>query len=412
MKFELFVALRYLMAKRKQTFISLITWISIGGVALGVTALIVVLAVMTGMQSELRDKILSTYSHIVILKTGGGMTDSKQRLDEVKRHSNVQSASYYIYKDVLVSSRIRSKGAIIRGIDPAMEGTPTGMDKYIKYGSVKSLSEKFNDGEFKRDGIIIGDELAGSLGVNVGQIVTILSPKGRRTAMGIVPKVQKFYITALFHSGMYEYDSGMALISLESAQRFFGMTQRVSGMEIKVNDIYTADATADELAKELGSPFYARDWMEMNRNLFIALKLEKVAIFIILALVVLVASFNIVSTMIMVVMEKGRDIAILKAMGATKKMIMKIFFLEGCIIGISGTLIGNLLGFILCVLLEKYQFIHLPADIYPASTLAVEMSVHDFVFVSASAVAITLLSAIYPAWNGSQVDPAEALRYE
>lgn len=413
MKFELFMSLRYLKAKRKQTFISLITWISVGGVALGVMALIVVLSVMTGMQSELRDKILGTYSHIVVLSSiNDSMAESKEVLQKVQSHPSVTASAPYIHGEVMVSSSLRSSGAILRGVDPTLEGSVTKLEEYMRGQSVKSLLIQYEDGEFLRDGIILGDELAANLGVSAGDTVELISPKGRSTPMGVIPKINKYHVARLFHSGMYEYDSGMVIISLKAAQSFFGMNARISGIEVKVDDIYKAGDVARELREMLGFPYYARDWMEMNETLFAALKLEKIAIFIILALIVFVAAFNIVSTMIMVVMEKGRDIAILKAMGATKKSILLIFFFEGTIIGIAGTLLGNLLGFFFCVALGKYQFITLPADIYPAATLAVEMNPMEFVMISACALAITMLSAVYPAWNASRLDPAEAMRYE
>jgi lipoprotein-releasing system permease protein len=254
--------------------------------------------------------------------------------------------------------------------------------------------------------------MAAQLGVMVGDVVNIISPMGRKSPMGLVPKIDKYHVAGIFHSGMFEYDSGMALLSIKSAQRFFGMNGRISGIGIKVDDIYSAGDTARELEKNLGPPYYARDWMEMNESFFFALKLEKAAIFIVLVLIVFVAAFNIVSTMIMVVMDKGRDIAILKAMGATRKTIKRIFLLEGAIIGVVGTVLGNVLGFVTCIALDKYELIKIPSDIYNVPKLTVEMNLFDFGLITACALLITTLSAIYPAHNASRLDPAEALRYE
>ncbi|MBI3794293.1 MAG: lipoprotein-releasing ABC transporter permease subunit [Nitrospinae bacterium] len=414
MKLELFMSLRYLKAKRRQTFISLISWISVGGVALGVMALIIVISVMTGMQNDLRDKILGTYSHVVVLNSfESSFGEMDGIIGKISATPGVVSASPYIYGEVMVSSPKKSAGAVMRGVDPKTEANVTSVNQYLKGGtSLDALSKNYADGEFIHPGVILGESLAESLGVKPGDSVNLISPKGRSGPMGMVPKIEKYHVAGLFKSGMYQYDSGMIIVSIPSAQEFYGMDGRISGIEVKVDDIYKADKIARGIEKNVGFPFYARDWMDLNQNLFYALKLEKIAIFIILILIVFVAAFNIVSTMIMVVMEKTRDIAILKSMGATSSMVMRIFFLEGAIIGVTGTVLGNVFGYIFCAALKKYQFIKIPSDVYNVKTLAVTMDPTDFIIISSCALFITIVSAAYPAWNASRLDPAEALRYE
>jgi len=408
------MSLRYLKAKRKQTFISLITWISVGGVAVGVMALIVVISVMTGMQNELRDKILGTYSHVVVLNSfQPSFGEVGAVIAKIRSNPHVVSASPYVYGEVLVSSEKKSAGAVLRGVDPVLEGGVTSINQYLRGGArLDVLTRKFNDGEFEHNGVILGEALAESLGVRPGDAVNLVSPRGRPGPMGMTPKMERYHVAAVFRSGMYQYDSGMALVSISAAQEFYGMEGRVNGVETRVDDIYKADSIARQLEKAVGFPFYARDWMEMNQNLFYALKLEKTAIFIILILIVFVAAFNIVSTMIMVVMEKTRDVAILKSMGATRSVVMRIFFLEGAIIGVAGTFIGDVLGYLFCSALKKYRFINIPSDVYNVKTLAVAMDPKDFALISFCALFITMISAVYPAWNASRLDPAEALRYE
>ena len=413
MSYEFFISLRYLKAKRKQAFISLITWISIGGVAVGVTALIVVISVMGGMQEDLRNKILGTNSHVIVLSNEGGITKQQEIIKKIEKVEHVVAASPFIFNQVMLTSANSVSGVAIRGIDPDMEAKVTDLANRIKEGGLQFLkAPQKREGEAEIEGIVIGKDLARNLAVFLGDTIDVVSPFGRVTPMGTAPKVEKFRVVGIFNTGMYEYDSSLALISIPAAQRFFNMTDMVTGIEIKVDDIYAADSVADKIHTMLGFPYWTRDWMEMNKNLFSALKLEKFGMFVILILIIVVAAFNIIGTLIMMVMEKGRDIAILKSMGATDRSIMKIFIMEGLIIGIAGTIIGCIGGYTLCELLDKYHFIKLPSDVYQLDTLPVKMNPLDFIYISLSAIVISFIATIYPSWNASRLDPAEALRYE
>ena len=417
MSYEFFISLRYLKAKRKQAFISLITWISIGGVAVGVTALIVVISVMGGMQEDLRNKILGTNSHVVVLSNEGAMTKYGEIIKKIEGVPHVVSASPFIFNQVMLTSHSSVSGVAIRGIDPDLEAKVTDLSKRVKEGGLKLLktpqsSELQTPNSELIEGIVIGKDLARNLAVFLGDTIDVVSPFGRATPMGTTPKVEKFRVVGIFDTGMYEYDSSLALISIPAAQRFFSMGETVTGIEIKVDDIYLADSVADKIHSMLGFPYWTRDWMEMNKNLFSALKLEKFGMFVILTLIIIVAAFNIIGTLIMMVMEKGRDIAILKSMGATDNSIMKIFIMEGLIIGIAGTIIGCIGGYVLCELLDTYHFIKLPSDVYQLDTLPVKMNPIDFLYISLSAIVISFLATIYPSWNASRLDPVEALRYE
>ncbi|MBI5815406.1 MAG: lipoprotein-releasing ABC transporter permease subunit [Nitrospinae bacterium] len=424
MSYEWFISLRYLKAKRKQTFISLITWISILGVAVGVTALIVVLAVMTGMQEDLKKKILGANSHIIITHVAtGGISESKRIVDIARQTPGVAAVSPFVMNQVMLTSATRVSGVVIRGVDLSREIKSTDIGNYIKEGSLEPLAtgiarkgmEMDDLGlpvEVTRHGIVIGSELARNLHVTLNDPITVVSPSGKITPGGAAPVSREFYVAGIFSAGMYEYDTSLALISLSQAQSLFGMGENVTGVEVKVDDIYKAPAIAEKIGETLGYPYVVRDWRQLNRNLFFALALEKAVIGIILALIVCVAAFNIVSTLIMVVMEKSRDIAILKAMGASKGSVMKVFFLEGMIIGVAGVLLGNIGGFTLCALLDRYQFIKLPKDVYNVDTLPVLIDYSDVGMISLAALFITALATIYPSWSASRLDPVEALRYE
>jgi lipoprotein-releasing system permease protein len=409
MRYELFISLRYLKAKRKQVFISIITLLSMAGVGLGVMALIIVLSVMSGFEEDLKKKILGTNAHLVVLQQGAGMRDYPEILKKVEEAKGVVAATPFIFTQAMLTSENNVHGIVLRGIDPATAGKVINIESTLKKGSMSGLQK--DDGE-TQPGIFIGKELAQTLGVTLDDSVVLVSPLGALAPMGGGPPMKKFRIAGIFDSGMYEYDTSLAYISLKNAQKFLAMGDLVSGLEVKVDDIYAVKKIGDRIRKDLGFPFWTKDWMQMNRSLFAALKLERIVMFIILVLIVLVAAFGIVSTLIMVVMEKNKDIAILKSMGATARSIMRIFIFEGLIIGCVGTLIGLGGGYVVCTLLAKYQFITLPSDVYYISRLPVKMNILDFVLVAVSSLGISFLATLYPSWQASRLDPAEALRYE
>ncbi len=411
--YELFIGLRYLKAKRKQTFISIITFISMAGVMVGVMALVIVLSVMAGFQEDLRAKILGTTSHILVMKFGKGMENANEVINKVKAVPHVVAASPFIYNQVMLTSETGVSGAVVRGIEPDTATTVTDIAKNIKEGNLSAVSQKKKDkNDIEVPGAVIGKELARNLGLFLGDYINVISPLGTVTPMGMVPKVKRFQVEGVFDSGMYEYDSSLIYVSLKEAQSFFELGNMVTGIEVRTDNIYRAREIGKEIQGSLGYPFWTRDWIEMNKNLFAALKLEKIAMFVILALIVLVAAFNIISTLIMVVMEKQKDIAILKAMGATSSSIMKIFVIEGTVIGTVGTALGLSGGYVSCFLLAKYKFIELPGDVYYISTLPVKMEPMTLLIVSVAALGISFIATIYPAYQAARLDPADALRYE
>jgi len=418
MNYEWFIGLRYLKAKRKQTFISIITVISIAGVMVGVMTLIVVLAVMNGFETMLKQKIIGTQAHIVVLKAGQeGIDQYDQVARKVEETRDVVSASPFIFSQVMLSSDSGVSGVVLKGIDPARVGKVTELGRYLKAGRLEDL-QKPPEGELA--GIVLGVELAKHLGLSVGDPLQVISPLGTITPMGMVPKMRRFRVVGIFQSGMYEYDTTLAYISLENAQKFFNMDGRVSGIEIKTDNVYGVQEIGREIRRKLGFPFWTRDWMEMNRNLFSALRLEKIAMFIILVLIVLVAAFNIISTLIMVVMEKSKDIAILKSMGAPGRGILKIFIIEGLVIGVVGTAMGLIAGLAIALNLEKitgfvenlFGFKVMSSDVYYIDKLPSQVNPWDLTWIVLTAILISLLATVYPAWRASRLDPAEALRYE
>jgi len=416
MRYEWFIGLRYLKAKRKQTFISIITLISIVGFALGVWALIVVLAVMSGFEKTLKEKILGTQAHLVVLKTNQeGMDRYEEVVKEVEQVKGVVSATPFILSQVMLSSESNVFGVVLNGIDPDRVGKVIELARNMKAGRLQDLKE-----EGDSPGIILGVELAKRLGVSLNDAIQVISPLGTMTPMGMMPKMKRFRVMGIFYSGMYDFDNTLAYISIVSAQKFLNMDSRVTGIEIKTSDVYKVKRIGKEIRQKLGFPFWTRDWMEMNRNLFSALKLEKVAMFIILVLIVLVAAFNIISTLIMVVMEKSKDIAILKSMGAPSKGILRIFIIEGGVIGVVGTFFGTVVGLATALNLEKvsgfvenlFGFKILPSDVYYIDKLPSQVNPLDIILIVMTAILISLLATLYPSWRASKLDPAEALRYE
>jgi lipoprotein-releasing system permease protein len=336
---------------------------------------------------------------------------------DVQKVKGVVSAAPFILNQVMLSSESNVSGVVIKGIDPDRVGKVTELAHNMKAGRLQDLKAV---GESDLSGIILGAELAKHLSVSLNDAIQVISPLGTMTPMGMMPKMKRFRVVGIFYSGMYEYDNTMAYVSLESAQKFFGMGARVTGIEIKTNDIYKVKDIAKDIRKKLGFPFWTKDWMEMNRNLFSALKLEKIIMFIILVLIVLVAALNIISTLIMVVMEKSKDIAILKSMGTPSKGILRIFIIEGGVIGVVGTALGTISGLGLAFNLDKvvqflenlFGFKALSPEIYYIEKFPSQVNPLDVGLIIATAIGISLLATLYPSWRASRLDPAEALRYE
>ncbi len=416
MSFELFISSRYLRAKRKHAFISLITLLSVAGVTVGVMALIVVIAVMAGFEEDLKSRILGVESHVVLMRHGGGFSNYREVLNYLKTVNGVEAATPFIYTQIMLRSSAGVSGAVLRGIDPGSAGQ---VIKNIESGQPTAdfhELDAFSARDELTSGIILGKELAGNLGVEKGDMIYVISPRGVLSPVGHLPAMKRFQVAGLFKSGMYEYDGSLAYVTLEDARKILRMPDTVTGIEIRVTDIYKARQIGTQIAEELNrkyaeGSYWARDWMQMNKNLFSALRLEKTVMFIILALIVLVAAFNIASSLIMMVMEKTRDIAILKAMGATDRSIGKIFVFKGMAIGTSGTVLGCGLGFFLCALLKRYEFVKLPGDVYYITTLPVLLNVQDVAIIAAGAMVICFLATLYPARQAAGLDPVEALRY-
>jgi len=406
MRFELFMARRYLRGRGKRV-ISGITAIAMGGVFVGVAAILIVLSVENGFHQELKDRILGATPHIVVAKYSYAPIPYPVVGDSLRRRiaqvQGVASVAPFVYAKTLVRTENGVEGVVIRGVDPEHEREITGISGSIVQG-------KF---DFDSSGVVIGIELARMLGLSVGDRLNLASPfGGTNTPLGFMPRTRYFRVNGIFDSGMYEYNSSFVYLSLAGIQQFLGMEDMVTGFEVRVRDVYASDRIARRITRQLGYPYRATDWIMQNRNLFTALRLEKVVTFIVLVLIVLVAAFNIIGMLTMMVIRKTREIGILKAMGAKSSTVTRIFVLAGGFIGIIGTGAGAGFGLVACWLLNKYRFVSLPGDVYFIKNLPVQVQVQDFVLVCVAAIVITFAATIYPALKAARLVPLEAIRYE
>ncbi len=409
MPFELAIAWRYLLAKRKQAFISLISLISTLGVAVGVTALIIALALMTGLQGELRDRILGSQPHIYVWKTGG-IVDYHAETAKLAALPGVRGAAPALLGKGLLRAEAGADPAFIqlKGIDPALEGNVTDLGRSMVKGTVAALAADDPD---KPAGILIGTDLASQLRLQVGDDVTLVTPEGTLSPMGLIPRSRRLHVVGVFKLGLYELDSSFAFISLATAERIFN-ADRPALIELKVADLYQAPAIANQIPEQLGRQYITEDWSDMNRSLFSALWLEKMAISITIGLIVAVAALNIIASLVLLVMEKSRDIAILKTMGASSRSIMFIFMAQGLIIGLVGTCAGSVLGLSLSYICDRYQLIRVPTDVYQISHVPFRVLPLDFTIVVLAAIVICFFATIYPSRQAAKLDPVQALRFE
>ncbi|MDD8015150.1 MAG: ABC transporter permease [Acidobacteriota bacterium] len=406
MRFELFIAKRYLTARRKQAFISVITFISILGIAIGVMALVIAIALITGFQGDVQDKILGATSHLMVSDlSGDGLKDYHRLAAGIRGTKGVVSVSPVVFNTVLVTGSMRSSGALIKGIDFALEKEHSGWLKKLDMGEIPKEGDS-------REGILLGREMALTIGAGVGDVITVLTSSSRLSPLGLFPKTKRFRVTGIFNTGLYEFDSSTALIALASAQKLFGFEDAVSYLQVRVENIFAAGRIAEIIKDKLPHSAYTTTWMELNKSLFSALKLEKNIMFLTITLIVFVAALNIIATLILMVMEKTRDIGILIAMGATSGNIKRIFFYQGALIGVIGTTLGALLGLAWCGLANAFKLIKIPVDIYQISYVPFHLKALDLALIVGVTLAISFLSTLFPAHRASKVDPVMALKYE
>jgi lipoprotein-releasing system permease protein len=406
MPYELYVALRYLFARRKQAFISVISLVSMLGVTVGVMALVIALALMTGLQQGVRDRMLGSSAHVYVFKAGG-LPDYHAEVARLRQVPDVLGAAPALMGKALVSHGDQQAFITIKGIDPALEPDVTEIAAAITGGRFEDLA---GGGEDDLPGILLGHELAGQLGAFVGDTVSVLTPNGTLSPMGVMPRQRRLKVVGIFQLGLFEFDQAYGYVTIETAGRLAGKIEP-DHIELKVRDIYEAPAIADAITR-LPDGYLSQDWSDINRSLFSALWLEKVAISIAIGLIVMVAALNIIASLILLVMEKSRDIAILKTMGSSAASIRKIFMLQGLVIGLVGTLVGAAVGVAVATVFDRYRLIRIPADVYQLSHLPFTVVPRDVAIVVAAALIICFVATIYPSRQAARLDPAEALRHE
>jgi lipoprotein-releasing system permease protein len=405
MTFELFVARRYLTARRKQAFISVITSISILGVMIGVAALVIAIALITGFQEDVQAKILGATSHIMIQDLSSeGLENYLEIAGKVQAEKGVVSVTPVVYSEVIITG-LKTKGALLKGIDFARELPASAWLQKLEAGQIPAPG-----GE--REGLLLGRELAFEIGAQPGDIVDVVTASSNLSPMGLLPKRKRFQVTGVFNTGLYEFDATTALVSLATAQKLFGLEGRVSFLQVKIRNIFEAPEIAQRIKAELPPTVYLTTWMDLNRNLFSALKLEKNIMFLTITLIVIVAALNIIATLILMVMEKTRDIGILMAMGATPLNIKRVFFYQGALIGVLGTGLGVVLGLAWCWLANTFQLIKVPVDIYQISFVPFRLRYVDLLAIIGVTLAISFVSTLFPARRAAKVDPVVALKYE
>ncbi len=414
MRWETLVGLRYLRSRRKETFVSVITVISTLGVLIGVMVMTITLSVMTGFEEDLRSRILGLHPHLRLTNrlSAGVVQDPEELAAEMRAHPEVLEAAPILNAQLIVSVGDQISGVYARGVDPDSQSSTFGITDMVVEGSLEEIGRTRRIDGADLPGVMLGRGLAKQLGVASGDAITLMSPKLSASPLGVLPRSKRFYIAAMFDSGMSEYDAGLVYISIESARKLVGVGPVATGIEARIKDPYDAPRVAEQLNAVIGMPYWVESWTEAHRNVFAALQLEKTVYFLVLLLIIMVAAFAIVATLYMVVMEKRRDIGVLKAMGARNRSIARIFVLKGLLVGTLGTALGALFGYLACLGLQTFEFVDLPEGVFYVSKLPVRIVGVNFAVVCAASMTICLLATIFPAWKATKIAPVDILRYE